>query len=439
MGRDRVKRPRAGFTTRSERAPVEIDDKRPSWAIRMVAERKARDWTQQHMVDQLRRVSAKPLPGDASMLRSVKGWEAGEHEPSHPNKRLIAAAFGTVTLAIFGDHTIPDSTDYDPAITFELVERIHASDINDGTLDAIDQQVDKLCTDYSWADPHRLLADSTTWFDHLNQLRSARITIAEHQRILELAAWLALLVGTISFDLADMKGAERARRVALRLGQETGNPEIEAWGHELSSWFNLAQQRWERVIPIAAAGQNIAADRGIGAQLAIQEAESLARLGARREADTVLARAQTILERLPASSNPLHHFYVDHDKFDKALMHIHLIQGDDRQAAMLSDELERKFTNPDGTMTKPMRVADARSVRAVIAGRQGDIDHALDLGHAAFDIQRQTIPSLVKNTTELADFLTAAYPNHQAAKEFLARRQQLAQGEEPSTETNGEQ
>jgi hypothetical protein len=152
----------------------------------------------------------------------------------------------------------------------------------------------------------------------------------------------------------------------------------------------------------------------------------------------VLAHAQAFLERLPASPNPLHHFYVDHDKFDKALMHIHLIQGDDKQAAMLSDELERKFTNPDGTMTKPMRVADARSVRAVIAGRQGDIDHALKLGHSAFDIERQTIPSLVKNTTELADFLTAAYPDHPGSREFLDRRHRLASQRRPANRTVGE-
>ena len=61
-------------------------------------------------------------------------------------------------------------------------------------------------------------------------------------------------------------------------------------------------------------------------------------------------------------------------------MRIHLIQGNDRQAVMLSEELERKFTNPDGTMTKPMRVADALTVRATVATRQGDIDMATRQG-----------------------------------------------------------
>ena len=71
------------------------------------------------------------------------------------------------------------------------------------------------------------------------------------------------------------------------------------------------------MLPITSTGQAIADGRGIGAQLAIQEAEALARLDAGREADAALARAQAILERLPASPNPPHHFHVDHDKLDK--------------------------------------------------------------------------------------------------------------------------
>jgi transcriptional regulator with XRE-family HTH domain len=402
------------------------DDQKPDWATRIVAERHARNWSQADLISALRRASDSPLPSDASMERSLKGWESGAHKPGQQYRRLIAAAFGTVTLAIFGERPTIEQTNYDPVATLELVERLQASDLDPVTLEAIQQQVDKLCTDYSWADPHQLLVDASMWLNHLNQLRSGRVTMAEHHRILELAGWLTLLVGTLSFDIADLKAAEGARRIALRLGQEIRNNEIEAWGHEMAGWFNLTHQRWERVIPTAQAGQTVAGDHGVAAQLATQEAEAFARLGARREADIALSKAQALLEQLPASPNPLHHFEVEHDKFDKALMHIHLIQGDDRQAAMLSEELERKFTNPDGTMTKPMRVADARSVRAVIAGRQGDLQHALDLGHSAFDIERQTIPSLVKNTTELAEFLAAAYPNHDGAIEFLARRTQLA-------------
>jgi len=367
-----------------------------------------------------------PLPSDESMLRSLKGWEAGRHTPSVKYQRLVAAGFDTVTLAIFGGRPKIDGPDTERADAGDLLVRIRTSDLDANTLDAIEQQVDKLCVDYSWASADELLTEALMWLEHLNQVRSTRTTLSEHQRILELAGWLSLLVGTVCFDLADLTAAERARRTAIALGREVQNPEIEAWGHELSAWFNLTDQRWERVVPISAAGQGLAEQRGVGAQLAIQEAEALARLGARGEADTALANAQAILEQLPPPANPLHHFHVEHDKFDKALMRIHLIQGNDRRAEMLATELERRFTNADGTMTKPMRVADARTVRAVVAARAGDIDHALGLAHAAFDIERQTVPTLVKHTTELANFIEANHPKHDAAREFLVRRTTLA-------------
>jgi len=340
-------------------------------------------------------------------------------------------AFDTVTLAIFGGRPIATESDAEAANAGELLIRIRTSDLDSNVLDAVEQQVDMLCVDYSWADADELLEQALVWLDHLNQVRSTRTTLAEHQRILELAGWLSLLIGTVCFDLADLSAAEGARRTAVALGKELQSPELEAWGHELSAWFSLTDQRWERVLPVTSAGRAIAEHRGVGAQLAIQEAEALARLGARREADTALASAQTILEQLPAPANPLHHFSVEHDKFDKALMRIHLIQGDDRRAEMLSTELERRFTNSDGTMSKPMRVADARTVRAVVAARQGDLDHALDLAHAAFDIKRRTVPTLIKHTTELATFIETNHPTHEGAREFLLRRSRLA--DQPTT------
>ncbi len=400
---------------------------RPDWARRIVAERAARQWSQQDLVSVLRRLTDFPLPSDESMLRSLKGWEAGQHRPSEKYQRLIAQAFDTVTLAIFGGRPLPPGPRAEDADAGELLIRIRTSDLDSNALDAVKQQVDKLCVDYSWADANDLLDQALLWLDHLNQVRSTRTTLAEHQRILELAGWLSLLIGTVCFDLADLPGAERARRTAVALGRELQNRELEAWGHELSAWFSLTDQRWERVLPVAQAGRTIAEHRGVGAQLAIQEAEALARLGARQEADTALASAQTILEQLPAPANPLHHFNVEHDKFDKALMRIHLIQGDDRRADMLSTELEHRFTNSDGTLSKPMRVADARTVRAVVAARQGDLDHALDLAHAAFDIERRTVPTLIKHTTELAAFLEENHPADEGAREFLLRRSRLAE------------
>lgn len=401
-------------------------DQRPRWAQLLVAERIARGWSQQDLVNVIRQASPAALPSDSSMLRSLKGWEAGQHRPGEKYQRLIATAFGTIPQAIFTHRGMPESDASEAVPALEFVERLLASDLDTEVLHAAQVKADKLCTEYSWAEPHQLLAEATAWLHYLDGCRSAKLTIGEHQRLMEIAGWLTLLVATISFDLADYQTAEGVRRVALRHGQDTKNVEIEAWAHELAAWFNLAHGRWERVVAAARSGQAVVQRHGVAAQLAVQEAEALARLGASRESETALGRAQGIIESLPAPGDPLHHFHVDHDKFDKVLMHIHLLQGNDDEAQLLSEELERKFTDADGVMTKPMRVADARGVRAVVAVRQGDVDSALDLGHSAFDIERQTIPSLVKNTVKLAEVLNDAYPSHGGSRDLLARRRQLA-------------
>ncbi|MEM7342572.1 MAG: hypothetical protein AAF467_28300 [Actinomycetota bacterium] len=397
----------------------------PDWSTRIIAARANRSWTQQDLVDALRAVSDADLPADESMLRSIKGWEAGDHRPSHRYRKLLAAVLGSASATPLASNP-GDIPDIDGAESLDVLERLAASELNGTTLDLIEQHVEQLCTEYSWADPHQTLSRSVSWLRYLDDARSGRTTVTEHIRIIELAGWLTLLVATLSFDLADRPSAERARRVAVRFGQEAGNPEIRAWALELLGWFNLALGHWERVIPTAQAGQLIAGERGIGAQLAVQEAEGFARIGERRQADAALGRAQALLERLPAPPNPLHHFCVAYDKFDKAVMHIHVLQGHDDEAVAISADLEARFSQTDGTFTKPMRVADARGVRAVAAARDGAIDEALALAHSAFDIERQTLPSLVKNTIELADVLTTTYPDHPGSRDLLARRAELA-------------
>ena len=54
---------------------------RPAWARRMYNERQARGWSQADAIRAMRAHSAKELPGNASLLRQYKRWEAGEITP----------------------------------------------------------------------------------------------------------------------------------------------------------------------------------------------------------------------------------------------------------------------------------------------------------------------------------------------------------------------
>ncbi|WP_245966255.1 transcriptional regulator [Sphaerisporangium album] len=47
------------------------------------------------------------MPERNSLIRSIKGWEAGEHRPRHPYPMLYARVFGTDEEALFGDPLEP--------------------------------------------------------------------------------------------------------------------------------------------------------------------------------------------------------------------------------------------------------------------------------------------------------------------------------------------
>src|SRR5260370_26448789 len=74
----------------------------PDWARRIRDERNARDMSHRQFVTALRAHSERELPGDESMLRRVKAWQAGESHPDDFYRPLIARTFGMPTAATFG-------------------------------------------------------------------------------------------------------------------------------------------------------------------------------------------------------------------------------------------------------------------------------------------------------------------------------------------------
>jgi len=83
------------------RVMILMAEDRPAWARRMYNERKARGWSQDDAISAMRAHSARQLPGNASLLRQYKRWEAGEITPNEFYQPIIAETFGTVTHAMF--------------------------------------------------------------------------------------------------------------------------------------------------------------------------------------------------------------------------------------------------------------------------------------------------------------------------------------------------
>jgi hypothetical protein len=404
-----------------------IDD-RPAWARRIVAERKARGWSQAHAIAVLRGHSSEELPGDTSLLREWKRWEAGETSPQR-YRPLIAAMFGTVEHALFpkpGRYNCDREAEVSGLDMVELLQRLQASDVDAASVEALRITTERLCCEYPHLPADQLRIEGRRWLEQLVGLQSQRLSLAQHREIVTLAGWLALLVGCVEYDQGDRRSSETTREAALSLGTENGNPEIVGWAHEMRAWIALTTGDFRSAIFASQAGMEAAGERGVSAQLAGQAAKTWARLGDRRQTEVALDRGRTILAKLPYPQNLDNHFVVDPAKFDFYAMDCYRVLGEDRLAEALAGEVIRYGTDFDGTERAPMRMAEARLTLAVVAGRHGDVDEALAYGRQAFTGERQSVPHLVLVGDELRTVLESRHAKHPDVRDYVAQLRSLA-------------
>jgi hypothetical protein len=409
-----------------------MSEDRPTWARRITAEREARGWSQAEAVVALRMHTTKHLPGASSMLRQWKRWESGEVMPSDFYQPIIAAAFSTVTHAIFPapsrrDGNLEVST-VSGMETLDIINRVRRSDVDEPTLDALRITVDRLCSDYPYLPGGQLLVEGRQWLRRIAGMQDQRLTLSQHREVLALAGWLALLVGCVEYDLGDKRAAEATRRAALSLGTEADQLDIGGWAHEMRAWFALTAGDYRGVVVAAQAGADVAGSRGVGVQLAAQEAKAWARIGDRRQTEVALDRGRRLLESMPYPENLDHHFVVDPAKYDFYAMDCYRILGEDRMAKNLAQEVIRAGTSYDGAERSPMRNAEARITLGVVAAREGDLEEAVQYGEWALHGERHSLPSLLMVSRELAVLVKDRFGAEPDAQSYLSRLNEIAAG-----------
>ncbi|MFC4513345.1 MULTISPECIES: XRE family transcriptional regulator [Streptomyces] len=405
-----------------------MSDDRPAWARRISAERAARDWSQRDAVKALRVHCSDELPSDESMIRQWKRWESGQL-PNEFYRPLVAAVFGTVTHALFPAPTRRDGDKEIFAVsgmeTLDIVRRLNRSDVDNATLDALRITTDRLCSEYPYMPSEQLLLEGRQWLRRVVELHSKSLTLRQHREILTLSGWLALLVGCVEYDTGDRHAAESTRRAALSIALEADQAEISGWAHEMRAWFALTTGDYRGVIAAAQAGTETAGSHGVAVQLAAQEAKAWARLGDRRQVEVALDRGRQLLEGMPHPENLDNHFVVDPAKFDFYAMDCYRLVGEDKLARMLAEEVLRAGTDFDGSERKPMRNAEARVTLGVTAAREGDLEQALIMGEKALVGERQSVPSLIMTSRELAAEMKRRYASEPAAQDYLAHLREL--------------
>src|SRR3954466_11786377 len=173
-------------------------------------------------------------------------------------------------------------------------------------------------------------------------------------------------------------------------------------------------------------GQDAAPSHGVAVQLLAQRAKAWARIGDRRQVEVALDAGRRILESLPYPENLDNHFVVDPAKFDFYAMDCYRIAGEDQLAEIAAQEVITSSTDFDGTLRKPMRVAEAEITLGVLAARAGEPEQAVDYGRQALAGERKSLPSLLMVSRELAEVLSLRYPDAPATADYLDELRTLA-------------
>ncbi|OLF19071.1 hypothetical protein BU204_03910 [Actinophytocola xanthii] len=290
----------------------------------------------------------------------------------------------------------------------ELVRRLRASAVDPATVEALTITVEQLCCEYAHADARELLATGKAWLGRATEMVENRLTLAQHRDVLRNAGMLALLVGCLEYDLGAIRAAEAARRTAMSIGKEAGDPGIVGWSQEMLAWFQLTAGNLRGVVSTADAGVAAAGSRSVAVQLYGQQAKAYARMGMTEKVHEALEHGRVLLDELPYPDRPDNHFVVDPDKWDFYAMDTYRIVGEDELARRNAEEVIRRGVGPDGTVVAPMRQAEAELTLAVVAARQGDLDEASALGVRALGGRRRSRLSLLMVAAELEQELRGA-------------------------------
>ncbi|WP_406311272.1 hypothetical protein OHA77_20825 [Streptosporangium sp. NBC_01639] len=340
----------------------------PAWALRLRAARRGKLWTQRDMARQLAE-AADPrtrarLPERDSLIRMIKDWEAGKHQPKDPYRLLYCRVFGMAEAELFSEEpesTAPDSPHFAEEIeALELARRVSASDVGTETLDRLESAVDDLAMAYQGTPPAELLERVRRHLSYVSHLVDAKKTFAEHRRLLTAGGWLSLLASTCHIDLRQFEAAATWLRTTAQLAKHAEHPEVAAWCLETEAWQAVTTGDYRRALTLTQGAQTIAPrTSSVYIQATAQEGRIWARLGSGPETRDALNRVARLVSPLSMPEHPEHHYRYDPSKSEAYVATTLSWLGDPAAEPYARQVLARLESAADG-LVRPRRAASAR-------------------------------------------------------------------------------
>ncbi len=254
----------------------------------------------------------------------------------------------------------PDDSAADEIAALDLIRIAEATEVGTGILERLDLAVDELAIAYPGTLPADLLDRVRGYLRYVSRLLDARMTLAEHRRLLVVGGWLSLLAATTLIDLHREHAAAAHLHTAAQFARETGHAEIAAWCLETQAWQVLTAGDYRRAVDISLAAQRIAPKSGSAfIQATAQEGRAWARLGAGPETRSALGRVEALVSPLAVPDRPEHHYRYDPAKSEAYTATTLAWLGDPAAEGYARHVLARLESTVDGP-PRPRRAASAR-------------------------------------------------------------------------------
>lgn len=315
--------------------------------------------------------------------------ETGREHPSAETLQRIGTALHDKRALLYllrEPARPPAAEDAEIASIVELSRRATSSRLSNDAVEGIERAAARLSREYSSTKPNRLAPQVHQYLAAVVRLLENKVTLSQHQRLLAVSGWLALLLSALHHDLKDREIAKASREAAYQFGHEAGDNEVVSWSFETRAWFALADNNFRDAIGHARAGQAVAPSKtSASVSTTMQEVRATARLGDRVAAERALLRADAALERMPAPEHPENHFTFDPPKLSFYAATAYVWLGDSKRA----EEHARRVITENGDAASPnywpTRVATTFVELGLAIALRGDLDEAADAAQPAFD------------------------------------------------------
>ncbi|GAB1823599.1 helix-turn-helix transcriptional regulator [Herbidospora sp. RD11066] len=334
----------------------------PAWAARLRSARRERFWTQREMAKHLAEAADEKtaLPERESLVRMIRDWEAGKHQPKDPYRLLYCRVFSVSEAELFEADGVEPSGQDDEIDAMDLARRASASDVGRETIERLEAAVDELAVAYPTTPPAELLQRVRVHLSYVARLLDVKTTLAERRQLLVVGGWLSLLAATCHIDLRQFSAGTARLVTAGQLAKQADHAEIAAWCLETDAWQAVTVGDYRRALPLTQAAQAIA-PRASSAyiQATAQEGRVWARLGEVRETRDALDRLSRLVSPLSTPDNPEHHYRYDPAKSDAYVATTLSWLGDSAAVPYARRVLARMESPADGPV-RPRRAVAAR-------------------------------------------------------------------------------